>query len=145
MNELVLVRYLHFLGLFIVVATVFAEAVLLRKVLKRSVIQTLFKIDGLYGMSAMLVVGIGLYLWFGIGKPAEYYSTNPIFIIKVILFLIVGVLSIWPTVFYFKNRKGDSEDELQIPSHLRVILKMELLILSIIPLLATSMAQGIGL
>lgn len=145
MNELIFVRYLHFIGLFLVVATVFAEAILLKKVLKRSVLQSLFKIDGLYGLSAMLVLGAGLYLWFGIGKPGEYYTANPIFHIKVTLFLIVGILSVWPTVFYFKNRKGDEEDEVHIPNHLRIILRLELLLLFIIPLLATSMAQGVGL
>ncbi len=145
MNELVLVRYIHFIGLFVVVATVFGEALLLKKVLKRSVIQTLFKIDGLYGLSSIIVVGAGLYLWLGIGKPAEYYTNNPIFISKVVLFGIVGVLSLWPTVFYFKHRKGDSEDELQVPNYLSTILRIELILLFIIPLLATSMAQGIGL
>jgi putative membrane protein len=145
MNELVLVRYLHFIGLLLVVATVFAEAVLLKKVLKRSVVQTLFKIDGIYGLSALIVVGAGLYLWFGIGKPADYYSSNPIFITKVVLFLVVGILSIWPTVFYFKNRKGSIDDEVNVPTHISFILKVELFILFIIPLLATSMAQGVGL
>lgn len=145
MNELVLVRYLHFIGLFLVVATVFAEAVLLKKVLKRSVLQTLFKIDGIYGLSALIVVGAGLYLWFGIGKPADYYSANPIFITKVVLFLVVGILSIWPTVFYFKNRKGSIDDEVNVPGYISFILKVELFILFIIPLLATSMAQGAGL
>ncbi|MTI39881.1 DUF2214 family protein [Fulvivirga lutimaris] len=145
MSELIFVRYLHFIGLFLVVATVFAEAVLLKRVLKRSVVQTIFKIDGLYGLSSMIVVGAGLYLWFGIGKPAEYYTNNPIFITKVLLFLIVGILSIWPTVFYFKNRKGEAEDEITIPEHLRLILKVELLLLFCIPLLATLMAQGVGL
>uniref|UniRef100_UPI00404A1F63 DUF2214 family protein n=1 Tax=Fulvivirga sp. TaxID=1931237 RepID=UPI00404A1F63 len=145
MNELIFVRYLHFIGLFLVVATVFAEAVLLKKVLKRSVLQTLFKIDGIYGLSALIVVGAGLYLWFGIGKPADYYSANPIFITKVVLFLVVGILSIWPTVFYFKNRKGSIDDEVNVPAYISFILKVELFILFIIPLLATSMAQGVGL
>lgn len=145
MNELVLVRYLHFIGLFLVVGTVFAEAVMLKKVLKRSVIQTVFKIDGIYGLSALIVVGAGLYLWFGIGKPADYYSANPIFITKVVLFLVVGILSIWPTVFYFKNRKGSIDDEVNVPSYISFILKVELFILFIILLLATSMAQGVGL
>lgn len=145
MNELVLVRYLHFIGLFLVVATVFAEVVLLKKVVKRSIIQTIFKIDGLYGLSAMIVLAAGFYLWFGIGKPADYYSTNPIFHAKVTLFIIVGILSIWPTVFYFKNRKGEPEDDIAIPGYLRSILKIELFLLFCIPLLATLMAQGVGL
>lgn len=145
MNELVFIRCLHFVGLFVVVATVFAEAVLLKKEVKRSVVDTIFKIDGLYGLSSILVVGAGLYLWFGIGKPAEYYTNNPIFITKVALFLIVGILSLWPTVFYFKNRKGASDDDITIPGHLRIILKIELLLLFCIPMLATAMAQGVGL
>lgn len=145
MTELIITRYIHFVGIMMVFAMVFVERVLVQGNLKRAVVKRLFVFDGLYGLFSLVVVGAGLYLWFGIGKPADFYTQNHIFLTKVGLFLLVGILSIWPTVFYFKNRKGDDQDELIIPSHIRKIITIELVLLVIIPVLAALMAQGVGL
>ncbi len=145
MNELIATRYLHFIGIMIVFAMVFAENIMLKENMKRSTIKLLFKVDGIYGLFSLIVVGAGLYLWLGgIGKPADYYSLNPIFLTKVGLFVVVGVLSIWPTVFYFKNRLGRHDEPVIVPRRIRSIVKVELILLLLIPLLAALMAQGVG-
>ncbi len=145
MNELVLIRYIHFIGIMIVFAMVCVENILLKPAITRKTVKQLFNVDGLYGLFSLIVVAAGLYLWFGVGKPAAYYSQNGIFHTKVGLFIVVGILSIWPTVFYFKNRKGDENDMVEIPNNLRRIVRVEILLLIIIPILATLMAQGVGL
>ncbi len=145
MIELILTRYVHFIGIIIVFALVFAENVMLKERLSRSEISRLFKVDNIYGLFSIIVVGAGLYLWLGIGKPADYYSQNHIFLTKVSLFILVGILSLWPSIFYFKNRKGDPDQSVLVPSKIRWIVKIELAILILIPLLATIMAQGVGL
>lgn len=145
MNDLVLIRYIHFIGIMIVFAMVCVENILLQQAITRKTVKQLFNVDGLYGLFSLIVVAAGLYLWFGTGKPAAYYSQNSVFLAKVALFIVVGILSIWPTVFYFKNRKGDDNDMVEIPNHLRRIVRVEILLLIIIPILATLMAQGVGL
>ena len=145
MTELIISRYIHFIGIMIVFAMVLAENVLLKEQVNRLEIQRLFKIDGIYGLFSIIVVAAGLYLWLGIGKPAEYYSGNHLFLTKVGLFIIVGILSLWPTIFYFKNRKGNPDELVLIPNRIRLIVKLELAILLLIPLLASLMAQGVGL
>ena len=145
MNELILTRYIHFLSILIVFGMVLAELVLVKKELTRSEIKRIFILDNIYGLFSLIVVGAGLYLWLGIGKPAEFYSTNPLMHAKVGLFIIVGVLSLWPSVFYLKNRKGEVDDLIAVPTYVKRIIQVELGLLFIIPLLATLMAQGVGL
>ena len=145
MNELILTRYIHFIGIIIVFGMVLAELVLIQDKLKRSVIKRIFILDGIYGAFSLIVVGAGLYLWLVIGKPAEFYTANPLMHAKVGLFIIVGILSIWPTVFYFKNRKGEHDQMIAVPAYIKRIIQVELGLLVLIPLLATFMAQGVGL
>ncbi|MCU0367973.1 MAG: DUF2214 family protein, partial [Cyclobacteriaceae bacterium] len=80
-----------------------------------------------------------------IGKPAEFYTRNPIFLIKLGLFTVVGLLSSYPTVYFIKNRKGDAAEVLSIPTVIIWMLRLELVLIFIIPLLAGLMAKGVGL
>jgi putative membrane protein len=60
------------------------------------------------------------------------------------LFVLIGILSIYPTVFFLKNRKGDPLEEVAVPKGIFWALRLELLLLVIIPILAGLMAKGIG-
>lgn len=140
-----LVRYLHFLGIFIWVATLTVEWVLIKPEMSRRSLKRLAKIDGLYGLSAILVVSMGFLLWLKVGKPAEFYNGNHIFYTKVGLAVLVGLLSIYPTIFFAKQSKGKDLDEMVvIPASIRKTVTVELILMAIIPLLATLMAGGIG-
>ena len=139
-------RYLHFLSILTIAATVLGEYLLLKPVMTRKEIGRLSKIDAFYGLAAIVLLGAGLTLWFGgISKPTFYYSKNWIFHLKVGLFALVGILSIYPTVFFIKQRKGDAAETIAISSKLIWMIRLELILLLIIPLLATLMARGIGL
>ena len=139
-------RYLHFLSILTIAATVLGEYLSLKPVMTRQEIGRLSKIDAFYGLAAIVLLGAGLTLWFGgISKPTFYYSKNWIFHLKVGLFALVGILSIYPTVFFIKQRKGDAAETIAISSKLIWMIRLELILLLIIPLLATLMARGIGL
>lgn len=141
----IVVRYLHFIGIFTWISALVAQWLLLKPTLKREEIQRIAKIDTVYGISAVVVVGMGLTLWFGVGKPAAFYNSNGIFHTKVFLAVLVGILSIIPTVFFARNRKGEDPQELiEIPTKVRRTVLIELVLMAIIPLLATIMATGIG-
>lgn len=145
MVQEILFRYLHFISLFIMISAVVSEHLLLKKQLTRREILRLSIIDAAYGVSALVVVGVGLTLWFGVGKPAEFYSKNWIFHLKVGLFIVVAVLSIYPTIFFLRHRKGSDMNELvDVPARLVWLLRLELLLLLFIPLCATLMAKGVG-
>ena len=144
MTEFIIVKYLHFLGIFGVVGTLLIDLFYVKSAMSREQISRISKIDGIYGLSAIIVLFAGLTMWFWVGKPAELYSRNWIFHTKVTLFIAVGILSIFPTVFFLKQRKGNPGDEVDIPSKIINMIRLEVFLLFIIPLLAVLMANGIG-
>jgi len=141
----ILLRYLHFISIFAIVSSLVAELLLLKPILKRKEIERLAKIDGIYGFAVLVVLAAGMTLWLGgHGKPAEFYSDNSLFHAKLGLFLVIGLLSIYPTVFFFKKRKGDPAELIPIPQTVLWIIRLEITLVFIIPLLAGLMAKGIG-
>ena len=146
MNAEIFLRYLHFISIFTIVGTLSAEHLLLKKTMTRSEIGRLARIDAVYGLAALTLLGAGLTLWLsGVGKPTAFYSGNWIFHTKITLFLLVGILSIYPTIFFIRNRKGSAYESITVPKRIFWLLRLELLLLLIIPLLAGLMAKGIGL
>lgn len=111
----------------------------------RQEINRLAVIDLIYGLGAVALVAAGMMLWFAVGKPADFYTNNWIFLLKVGLAIGMGLISLIPTIFFLKNRKGEDEQELvNIPGHLIMIVRIELLLLLLIPFCAVLMAKGIG-
>jgi putative membrane protein len=146
MTTEILLRYVHFISIFFIVGSLFTEFVLLKREMSRHELARLSQIDAVYGLAAIALLAAGLTLWLGsIGKPAEFYTRNPIFLIKLGLFTVVGLLSIYPTVYFIKNRKGDAAEVLSIPAAIIWMLRLELMLIFIIPLLAGLMAKGVGL
>lgn len=146
MSSEILLRYLHFISIFAIVGSLVSEHLLLKKEMTRSEIGRVARIDAVYGIAALTLLVAGLTLWLSdIGKPAAFYSKNWIFHTKITCFLLVGLLSIHPTVFFIRNRKGNANELVTIPKSIIMMLRMELLLLAVIPLLAGLMAKGIGL
>ncbi len=145
MTPEIIFRYLHFIAIFGIVGTLVSEHLLLKPEITRSEIGRLAKIDAFYGLSALALLGVGLTLWFGgVGKPAEFYSKNWIFHTKLTCFAAIGLLSIYPTIYFIKNRKGDKNEVVRVPKSIFWLLRLELLLLFIIPLLAGLMSRGVG-
>ena len=145
MTELIITRYLHFIAVFAIVGAIIAEQFLVSNKMSRYEIKRISKIDGIYGLGAILVLVAGLLLWFAVGKPAQFYSRNWIFHTKLTMFVVLGLLSIYPTIFFLKNRKGDDLDtEITVPKAVIVLLRLELILIIIMPILATYMSLGIG-
>lgn len=141
----IFLRYVHFVSIFTIVSTLVSEHLLLKKELTRGELARLARIDSIYGIAALTLIAAGLTLWLGsVGKPAVYYSKNWIFHTKITLFVTVGLLSIYPTVFFNRQRKGNPQDLVLIPKSIFWLLRFELLLLFVIPLLAGLMAKGIG-
>jgi putative membrane protein len=145
MTAEIILRYLHFISIFAIVGSLVSEHLLLKKELTRAEIGRLARIDAVYGVAAVTLLAVGLTLWLGsVGKPAVYYSKNWVFHTKITFFAMVGLLSIYPTVFFIKNRKGDKNEVVPVPKAVFWMLRFELLLLFIIPLLAGLMARGVG-
>lgn len=140
----VIARYVHFLGIFVMASMLAGEFMALRSRLTPDAIRRLAVIDAVYGVSAVLTLLAGLSLWLWVGKPAAFYTGNPLFQVKLGVFLFVALLSVYPTVFFLKHRNAPAA-VLEVPATVIRIVQVELLALVCMPLLAVTMARGYGL
>lgn len=144
-----LLAYTHFIAIIATVSTVTAEAVLCRPGLTLSWAQRLGRVDLLYLVTAALALTTGLLrVFFGI-KGSAFYFGNPVFWVKISLFIAVGLISIIPTLRFIRWTKtlsamiGAVIDERELTGTARIIY-VELALLALIPLLAALMARGFG-
>ena len=145
MSSYLFFKYLHYVSIFLMVGSVFVQNFLISKELTLKEIKRIAISDAIYGISAIAVAVIGLVLWFGVGKGADFYNMNFIFHIKIGLFFLIAIFSIAPTMFYLQNRKRLKEGQtVFVPRRLLFIVRIELILLFFIPLLAVLMANGVG-
>lgn len=138
-----LVRYGHFIAIFVLFSILSAQHLLVKGELEPIWIKKVAALDMVYGVSALAVLLFGLGLWWGVGKPADYYTHNPLFHAKVGLFVLTGVLSFIPTRFYLKHRH--SGQSVTVPRSIIMVIRIEMVLLVVVALLAVLMAQGVGL
>lgn len=147
-----LLASLHHLLVFGLVSMLVAESVLLRGTMDRHVLQRLAGIDMGYGISAVLLIVVGIArVAFGI-KGYDFYLHNPWFHAKMGAFVLVGVLSILPTVRFLRWRKALAANPIYLPdatevARMRGLVRFELILVAAIFVLAAAMARhgGLGL
>jgi putative membrane protein len=142
--------YLHLLSIFFLAFTLLREWALLRGGPPALDIKALARTDRHYLFAAVAVIasGVGRIL-LGI-KPWAFYAHNPLFHAKIGLFVLLGILSIKPTLAFIRWRRAQAADvDYRVaPNDWRFVRRMlliELHLLALIPLLATLMARGVGL
>ena len=103
MTDLIL-AILHHIAVFALVATLAMEGVMLRAA--GVDVARLARLDARFGMTAMLVIVIGVSRVIWGGKGWAFYAENPFFWGKIGVFVLIGLLSIGPTVMFLKWRKA---------------------------------------
>ena len=144
-----LLAILHHLLVFSLAAVLAAEAVLLRGDLASGSLRRLAAIDRFYGMSAILVilVGVGRVL-FGL-KGWEFYVYSWSFWAKMAAFAGVGLLSIVPTMRILSwSRQAADDPAFLVPAAdlgaVRRFMRAEMIVFVLIPVFAAMMARGYG-
>ena len=140
----IIFRLLHYLAILVLAITLIIENMAIGHTISDEDGRNLVKVDNIFRISAILVAVFGLTLWIGVGKPMVFYGMNLFFQIKIVLFAFAAPLSIYPTFFFFKVRR-DAVKETAVPAFVRLLMRLELLFLVILPALAYLMARGIGL
>ena len=141
---------LHHLGVFTVAGIIAAEWALLRTEMSGARLRQIATIDMVYGLAAGLVLLVGFArVFFGL-KGSEFYLQNPVFWAKIAAFIVVGVLSIPPTLLFITWRNKAKTDPSFVPSTNEIAsvlryVKMEAHAFVLIPILAAAMARGYGL
>lgn len=142
--------FLHFIAAFGVVATVFCEWLTLTRTPNHAEAIKLQRCDMAYGLFAMALLVVGFLRVFYFEKGGTYYFSNYAFWTKLALFAIVGLLSIYPTVQFLAWRKDTQQGraptvtEIQFAS-LRLVLRLELILLAGIVFFASMMAKGVSM
>jgi putative membrane protein len=137
---------LHHVLIFALMAALAAELVLVRPGLTAPLIARISRIDGAYGAIsvAVLVIGVCRVIWGA--KGWEAYSGNVWFWHKMAAFVVVGLLSIAPTVRFLRWRKAMAADpafavpESEVRS-VRRFMHAEAGIFLLIPIFAAAMAR----
>jgi len=144
-----ILAYLHILAILTMVVFISSEAALCRvQWLNAAVVERLAKVDMVYGIAAIAVLATGVArTWWGI-KGTAWYWTNPLLHLKLTLFIIVGVISIFPTLTYFRWRKalranGTLPDEADIKKTRKLVM-IQAHLIALIPLVAVFFARGFG-
>jgi putative membrane protein len=139
----------HFVFVFIVVGALSAEAFLLRLPLDARVARQLLRADLFYGASAvgLILAGAARLTWGA--KGWEHYAAQPFFWAKMATFALVGIVSVWPTLAYFRWVKAAGADANAVvgeaeAKRVRRFVAVELHALALVVVFAALMARGIG-
>jgi putative membrane protein len=145
-----LFAFLHHIAAFTLFAALVVELILIGEVLTVGTARRLQVADMVFGISAGVLLLVGLLRVFYFEKGAYYYFHTWTFIAKLTLFLIIGLVSIVPTREFLSWRKAVKQG--QAPSvspdkvrALRSIMHWELVGVVAIILMAALMAKGVGL
>ena len=144
------VAYIHYLSFMVCFGALIYERISLKPNPNKNEAISMVVADIIYGIAGVALLISGIYRVIKFGQGGEFYTQNPIFWTKIIVFAFVGSLSLYPTVTYvlwaIPLSKGILPEVTQtLVSRLRLIINVELVGFASIPFLATLMARGIGL
>ena len=145
-----LIAYLHYVAMISIAVMLVVEYMICMPGMTEARIRQLARIDLFYMIAAILALGSGAarVVWFG--KGAAFYLHNPVFYVKLALFVAVGLISIPPTLQYQRWLRGVRAGTVNVAADYQVLrvrrlVLVELILFALIPLMATLMARGIGI
>ena len=137
-------RYLHFIAIFGVIATLIIKNTAIKTLISEEDAINLAKVNLFFNLCLILTCIGGLVLWFWVGRPSNFYTQNPLFMTKLILFTLIFLLSLFTSNFFRKHREPKKET-IEAPKLIVLLLRLQLIILAIIPLIAFLITRGVGL
>jgi putative membrane protein len=141
--------FLHFAAVFGIFCTVFLEWQTMTPTPNYVEARRMQRCDLWYGIFAGIVLVVGFMRVYHFEKGHAFYSASPFYYVKLALFLLVGLISIYPTVRFIKWRSYTNNGEAPVISaqeYQRIInvLRAELILLLGVALSANLMARSIG-
>ena len=142
--------FLHHLLAFTLTACLVYEFVAYRKNMGIEEIRRIQRVDLVYGISAGLLLVVGLLRVFFFEKGVNFYIHNPFFWVKMAAFAIVALMSIDPTIRFIRwNKTLRQNQSLEISDteykRTRMLLRLEVIGIAIILFAAPMMARGVGM
>jgi putative membrane protein len=145
-----IMAFLHHLAAFALTAAIVYEHTTFRKDLSLADARRIQRMDIVYGVSAGVLVIVGLLRVFYFEKGANFYAQNWFFWTKMLGFALAALLSIYPTVRFVSWRRDFAKGHApeltgQEVARIKLILRLEVLAIAVILFSAAMMARGIGM
>ena len=143
------VAYIHYLSFMICFGALVFERIRIKTEPNKKEAIAMVIADIVYGLAGIALLVSGIYRVIKFGQGSDFYTHNPVFWSKIIIFGLVGSLSLYPTVTYIlwaiPLSKGKlPEVTINLVARLKLIINIELIGFSLIPFFATLMARGVG-
>jgi putative membrane protein len=144
-----LFAFFHFLAVFGIFAAVVLQWQTMSPAPTLAEARRIQTSDRVYGIFAVVVLVVGFLRVYRFEKGKAFYAANPFFQAKLMLFLGVGLLSIYPTIRFLRWRaqtKQGLAPVLAVREYKSIVtvLRIELLLLLATALCASLMARGVG-
>lgn len=134
----------HHLIIFSLFGILAVELVSVRPGMSRDSVARVAGIDLCYGALAGTILIVGFARATLAAKGWAYYSHNGFFWAKIATFVLVGLLSVPPTLQFIRwRRQCRSPGEGEVRS-VRLFLYAELALFALLPVFAAAMARGYG-
>ena len=137
---------LHHLAIVTLIVLLGFEFALLRPGITADNLRRVTHVDAAYGAAAGLVIVIGVSRVIWGAKGADFYLSNPWFWAKMASFVLIGLLSIPPTLALLKWRRARRQDATFQPpdgeiARLRRFVHAEVGLLALVVAFAAAMAR----
>ena len=103
MTATITAAFIHHAAAYLIVAALLVELVVLKSELTVTSARSVLPMDMVYGIAALVLLVVGFVRVFHTEKGSAYYFDSGAFLLKLTLFIVVGLLSISPTI-RFINR-----------------------------------------
>ena len=139
------VAWFHYISIMVMAACLISEHLLLKPDVTVPQARTLQALDAVYGISAGVVIATGVARIF-LEKGAYYYLHHFAFHALIGIFVVVGLLSIYPTVIILRWRAETRADRAPViaPGQfkaMQMVMRLEIVLLMLAPLFAAWMAH----
>ena len=140
---------LHHVAVFALMGLIVAELVIVSPEMNARALKRVAAIDLYFGVVAAIVVVFGVLRVIYGAKGYEYYIGNHVFWTKMLLFVIIGLLSIAPTQRYLawgRRLRADAafRPEAADIRRVKLFIHIEATLFLLIPIAAAAMARGYG-
>jgi putative membrane protein len=139
----------HHLLVFMIAGVLAFEIGAVRLTMERDEIIGVSRADNWYGILALVIIVVGFIRANVAAKGWSYYEVNLFFWAKIVTFVVVGLLSIVPTVAIIRWRAALKNDAAFAPQanairRVRGYLWAEAALFLLLPVFAAAMARGYG-
>ena len=142
--------YIHYLSFMVCFGALIFERVSLKVNPNKTEAISMIVADIVYGIAGVALLVSGIYRVLKFGQGVDFYTHNPIFWTKIVIFALIGSLSLYPTITYILWAVPISKGNLpnvssNLVTRLKLMINIELLGFTLIPFFATLMSRGIGI